>query len=448
MKPIYEALLNKDFNNQIQFHMPGHLRGRGFDGFDVSPAIDVTELPETDDLHSPSTCIKQSLEYAAGVFGAKKAYYLVNGSTAGVLSMVLGFVGNGEKIIADRFCHKSFVSALALSGAEPVWVCPSLIEGGTMWSSVKPSDIKRAVLNNPDAKAIYITAPNYFGIMGDVEKIAKIAHENNMYLLVDGAHGAHYGMNDKLPPTIISLGADAVCMSLHKTLPSLTQTAILLTNDKYERVENALRTVQTSSPSYIFTSSCEHAVHFYENFQKTRWDELFCMVERYFPEQIKVEENGVKFKDFTRLNCRTYGNSYEVKEILRKKYNIAVECSYGGGIVAILNAFHTENEIKALRDALGEIRLGEYNPMRIAPTEGKKIYTPREAFFAKKKSVPIDDAIGKISAEGIMVYPPGVYQVLPGEEITKDAVDMLNELYKKGADIPCFDKSNCLIFDE
>lgn len=447
MRPIFEALTDEKLNRQIQFHMPGHLRGRAFET-EFPLSIDVTELPETDDLHSPTSVIKKSQENAARVFGAKQAYYLVNGSTAGVLAMVLGFIGDGEKIIADRYCHKSFVSALALSGGEAVWVYPSVIGEGTMWGSVSAKDIEKAICENPDAKAVYITAPNYFGLMGDIEAIAEAVHRAGMYLLVDGAHGAHFGMSEYLPPSVISLGADAVCMSLHKTLPSLTQTAILLTKKRFERVESALRTVQTSSPSYIFTSSCEYAAEFYETCEKEKWDRLFKAVERYFPEQIGAYGEGVRFKDFTRLNCPVCGNSFEAAEILRKKYNIAVECSYGGGVVAILNVFHTEEEIKKLREALDELNMENEEPIRIAPIYAECVKKPREAFFAKKKSVPLTEAAGKIAAEGIMVYPPGVYQVLPGEVITKEAVTALTELKKRGAEIPSLDKSNCLIFDE
>ncbi|MGM9551344.1 MAG: aminotransferase class I/II-fold pyridoxal phosphate-dependent enzyme [Clostridia bacterium] len=448
MRPIYNALNDEKFKNQIPFHIPGHLRGRGLKDFGFSLNMDVTELYETDDLHAPEGVIKQSMDNAAKVFGSKKAYYLVNGSTCGVQAMVLGFVGEGEKIICDRYAHKSFVSALTLSGAEPVWVTPDIIDDGTMWSGIKVSNIEKAMTENPDAKAVYITAPNYFGIMGDIEEIAKKAHEKGMYLLVDGAHGAHYGLSEHLPPAIIKLGADAVCMSLHKTLPSLTQTAILLTNKKYERVEDALKIVQTSSPSYLFTASCEYAVEFYEKCGKEPWQRLFEVVERYFPEQIKNCEESVKFKDFTRLNIPVSGNSYRVAEILREDYNIGVECCYGGGIVAVLNTFHTEEEIKKLRHAIDSIHIPYSEKLRIAPFEGKKIYSPRQAFFAKKRWIPFLLAAGKVSASGIMVYPPGVYQVLPGEEISDTAVAVINELLKKGAQIPSLFQSNCLIFDE
>lgn len=445
MRPIFEMLTDKKLTSQIQFHMPGHLRGRGFENFELSPKIDVTELYETDDLHNPTGVIKRSLDNAAKAFGAKKAYYLVNGSTSGVLSMVLGFVGEGEKIIADRFCHKSFVSALALSGAECVWVYPAVLENGTMWGSVTKEDIEKAIGENPDAKAVYLTAPNYFGIMGDIEEISRVVHENNMYLLIDGAHGAHFGMHEKLPPSIVSLGADAVCMSLHKTLPSLTQTAILLTNDKYERVEKALKCVQSSSPSYILTASCEYATEFYQNPRKEEWDRLYELVEKYFPEQISMD--GVKYKDFTRLNCMVRGNPFKAAEILREKYNISVECSFGGGVVAILNSLHREDEIKKLREALDEIKTHGEN-VRLAPFNGEKVYSPREAFFAKTARVDLKHAAGEVSAEGIMVYPPGVYQILPGERITQEAVDTLLKLHEDGADIPSLDKSNCLIFDK
>lgn len=445
MRPVYEALTDEKFKNQLQFHMPGHLRGRGFEGFDINPSMDVTELYETDDLHNPEGVIKKSLDNAARVFGADKAYYLVNGSTSGVLGMVLGFVKEGEKIICDRFCHKSFVSALALSGAVPVWVKPELSHDGTMWTGFKAEDIEKAMDENPDAKALYITAPNYFGMMGDVEAIARMAHERGMKLLVDGAHGAHYGMSDKLPPSLISLGADAVCMSLHKTLPSLTQTAILLTRGEHKSLETALKMVQTSSPSYIFTASCEYGVEFYEKCPREKWEELYSLVEKYFPEQIK--EKGCKYKDFSRLNIRLKGNGYKVQEILREKYNIALECAYGGGVIAILTPFHTEEDIKRLKEAIVEADTEDGEDLRIIPFEAKMVKTPREAFFAEKKSVPLKEAVGKISKDGIMVYPPGVYQILPGEIITEEAAERIEELIKKGAEVPGVSESNCLIFE-
>lgn len=444
MRPIFDVLTDKKLTEQIQFHMPGHLKGRGF--YNIDPKLDVTELYETDDLHNPKGVIKSSEEYAARVLGAKYAYYLVNGSTSGVLSMVLGFLGEGDKVIADRYCHKSFVSALALSGAECVWVYPCILEQGAMWGSVTAEDIEKAVAENPDAKAVFLTAPNYFGLMGDIEKISRIVHRHNMYLLVDSAHGAHYGMNDLLPPGVISQGADAVCISLHKTLPSLTQSAILLTNGKYPRVEKALKTVQTSSPSYILISSCEYAVEFYEKCEKEKWDRLYRWVEKYFPEQIKTE--GIKYKDFTRLNCPAQGNPFKVSKILREKYNIAVECAYGGGVVAILNTFHTEEEIKKLKEALTCIGRAGGDSLSLVPLKGEKVYNPREAFFAKTREINIKEAVGKVSAEGIMVYPPGVYQILPGEKITKEALEMILSLLEKGAEIPSVNKSNCLIFDE
>ncbi len=445
MREIYNALTDEKLTKQIQFHMPGHLRGRGFANFELDFNCDVTELYETDDLHNPTDIIKRSQDYAAKVFGADEAYYLVNGSTCGVQAMVLGTVGPGEKIIADRFCHKSFVSALTLSGAECVWVYPEIIKGGTMWTAVTKENIEKAIIENPDAKAVYLTAPNYFGIMGDIKGISEVVHKHNMLLLVDGAHSAHFGMSDKLPPSIISQGADAVCVSLHKTLPSLTQTAMLLTKGHHEGIEKALRIVQTSSPSYILMSSCEYAVNFYEKCDKKIWDSLYEWVQKYFPEQLK--EEGF-YKDFSRLNIECDANGFEVADVLREKYNIAVECSYGGGIVAILNSFHTQEEIKKLKNAVANINLPEGEKIRLAPLKGEKVYSPREAFFAKKKKIDIKDAVGKISADGIMVYPPGVYQVLPGERITKEAVEVIVSLMEKGAEIPSLDKSNCLIFDE
>lgn len=451
MRYIYDALNDEAFKKRHIFHMPGHMGGRGLPDFLLRPELDVTELDETDDLHDASGVIKKSQEMAAEAFGAKHAYYMVNGSTGGVMAMTLGFLKDGDKVIADRFCHKSFISALALTGAEAVWVSPERIEGGILWGGLSPTDIKRAIDENRDAKAVFITAPNYFGMMGDIGETARLAHEAGMYLLVDGAHGAHFGMHPKLPPSIISLGADAVCLSLHKTLPALTQSAILLTNKRYEGVEAALKTVQSSSPSYLLMMSCENAALFFKNAEKAAFDELFENVSRYFPSQIEVRRKYVKYKDFTRVNARIPGNPFEAYDILRKEYNVAAECAFGGGIVAILTAFHKKSEIEYLKKCVDAVSANGEN-IPLTPLDAKKRASLREAFFAKKKRVSLREAAGKISAEGIMIYPPGIYQVLPGEEINKTHIEYFEALARKGAKIPQLDSEDnehyCLIFDE
>ena len=445
---IYNAINDEEFKKRTIFHMPGHLGGRGFNGFDITPSMDVTELFETDDLHDPEGVIKESQLMAAISFGAQHAYYMVNGSTGGVLSMVLGFLAPSEKVIADRYSHKSFISALMLSGAEAVWVEPESIDGGMMWGGIAPSDIKKAIEENPDAKAVYITAPNYFGMMSDVKEIARIAHEHGMYLLVDGAHGAHYGMYDKLPPSIISLGADAVCLSLHKTLPALTQSAILLTNKRYERLEAALKTVQSSSPSYLLMSSCEYASGFFKRAEKEPWDKLYAAVNKWFPEATERVGKNVKYKDFSRINAAVSGNPFEAAEKLRTKYNIAVECAYGGGVVAILNSFHKEEEIEKLCRAIDDIDPKEGEGISFLPLKAKRAASVREAFFAQKRRVELSDAAGKIAAQGIMIYPPGICQILPGEMIEKEHIEYFAHLLEKGAKIPGIEQSYCLIFDE
>ena len=445
---IYDAINDEKFKSRTIFHMPGHLGGRGFTGFDITPSMDVTELFETDDLHDPEGVIKESQLMAAKAFGAQHAYYMVNGSTGGVISMVLGFLAPSEKVIADRFCHKSFISALALSGAEAVWVEPESIMGGTMWGGIAPGDIEKAIEENPDAKAVYITAPNYFGMMSDVKAIARIAHEHNMYMLVDGAHGAHYGMSDKLPPNIISLGADAVCLSLHKTLPALTQSAILLTNKRYDRIEAALKTMQSSSPSYLLISSCEYAAKFYKSAEAEPWDRLYDAVEKWFPEAMERIGENVKYKDFSRINARVSGDPFEAAEKLREKYNIAVECAYGGGVVAILNSFHKEEEIEKLYRAIEEIDPKKGDGISFLPLKAKKEASVREAFFAPKRRVKLSEAAGKTAAREIMIYPPGICQILPGEKIEKEHIEYFEDLLKRGAKIPGIEQSYCLIFDE
>ncbi|MGN1097817.1 MAG: aminotransferase class I/II-fold pyridoxal phosphate-dependent enzyme, partial [Clostridia bacterium] len=374
---------------------------------------------------------------AAEFFGAEKTRFLVNGSSGGILSMVGAVCGEGDKIICDRFCHRSFISALVVSGAIPVWVYPETIENGEMWGGINPADIERAVRENPDAKAIYITSPNYFGLSSDVEEIARIAHEHKMPLLVDGAHGAHYGISPLLPPSAVSLGADMVVVSAHKTLPSVTQSAYLHINGSFSRLEAMLKMYQTSSPSYILMASLDYARAKMEEEGDKLWTDTAKAVLDIFPEQDKVIGGYAKYKDPCRIVLPMRGNPFKAAEKLRNDYGISVECSYGGGVVCIANTAHKREDMLKLGSAAEEINSSGKDEKKAAftPVKSKAVLSPRQAFFSETEKVPISSAVGRICARDVLVYPPGVAQLMPGERISEGAAGEIIRIAELGGEV-------------
>ena len=301
--PLYTALLELKARNQLSFHMPGHFDGRAMPGFDRLLEIDTTEVPESDNLFLPEGPIKEAQNLAAGFFGARETRFLVNGSSGGILAMVGTAVGGGGKLICDRCCHRSLISALILTGAEPVWLRPEPLDGGRLWGGVDPAGLERAIEENPDAKGVYLTSPNYFGLSGDLKRAAEIAHGHGLPLLADAAHGAHYGLSPLLPPSAVSCGADLAVVSAHKTLPSVTQSAYLHINGDFPLLDSMLKMYQTSSPSYILMASLDYARALMERDGERLWTDLAAAVAEIFPGQEKPLGRFVKYKDPCRLGC-------------------------------------------------------------------------------------------------------------------------------------------------
>ncbi len=432
--PLYSALLKLKDKNQLSFHMPGHLGGKGMEGFDFLKEIDTTELPESDNLFFAEGVIAEAEAAAARFFGAKKTRFLVSGSSGGIMAAVGAALSEGDKIICDRFCHRSFVSALIFSGANPVWLRPEAIDGGLLWGGISPADVETAAKSNPDAKAVYITSPNYFGLCSDVAEIAEIAHNHGMLLIVDSAHGAHFGLSPLLPPSAVTLGADIVVTSAHKTLPSLTQSAYLHINREPPRLEAMLKMHQTSSPSYILMASLDYARAKMESEGEGLWTALAENVLEIFPEQAEIAGSAAKYKDVSRIVLPLASNPFSAAETLRGK-GIAVECSYGGGLVCIANIAHTREDLLRLSAAVAEIDAEPYRPMRFAPFAAEAAMPPRKAFFSETEEIPIRKAAGRICAREVLVYPPGTPQLMPGEAISAEAAEAVAEITESGGEI-------------
>lgn len=424
--PIFDAIKKYKGKNPCRFHMPGHKGKSGLFGEYAKELIslDVTELDETDNLAAPCGAIAKAERRIAEVMSAKRSFILTGGSTLGNLSMIYGNLRKGDKILVDRNSHMSVFSALSLSGAKPVYIGGGLFDSCGALRCPAPDEVCAAADENPDAKAVFITSPNSFGICADLSRISKICKEKNMLLLVDEAHGSHFVFNKKLPKTAMECGADAAVQSFHKTLPALTQSAVLhIGNGSIsEKTERALRLFQSSSPSYLLTASADFARAYMESEGKEKLDELISFLGKNLP------QNALKTDDILRLCIKCDGRRSE--EILRRE-NIVPEMCGAGYAVFILTAADEIKDIKRL------LKVAETLP----PWDLEDKYfggcpvslTPQEAYFAPCKSAPFKDAAGKISKNAIFRYPPGVPVVAPGEIITKEALSYI-ETFKKIGD--------------
>lgn len=451
--PIIDSLRKIVDNNIISFHMPGHKKGAIYkmlgyqDILENLYKLDTTEIPGTDNLHSPEECIKESLKRASEVFKSDKTFYLVNGSTCGIEAAIMASVNPKEKIILNRDCHQSAINSCIIGDIDPIYVNPSINKNSNTLSGVSFDDVKRVIDSNLDAKAVFLTYPTYFGDVFDLKSICSYAHEKGMTVIIDEAHGAHLGLSEKLPETALSQGADIVIQSTHKTLPSFTQSSMIHIKGNrinINKLTNMLRITESSSPSYLLMASLDIAVDIYEKNGFDLMDKLLSNInefksELYKLKNIKVDES----KDYTKifLNTKKLGiTGHELENILRENYNIQVELSNYYGVLLIATIGNTKDEFLKLKDVLFEIDKiykKEYHLKSVSyPIKlPKKILSPREAFYMDKKNVKIENSIGKISGEYIIPYPPGVSLVSPGEEITKEVIEYIIECKSKGMNV-------------
>ncbi|MDM8128924.1 aminotransferase class I/II-fold pyridoxal phosphate-dependent enzyme [Paraclostridium benzoelyticum] len=451
--PIIDSLRKIVDDNIISFHMPGHKKGAIYkmlgyeDILENLYKLDTTEIPGTDNLHSPEECIKESLKRASEVFKSDKTFYLVNGSTCGIEAAIMASVNPKEKIILNRDCHQSAINSCIIGDIDPIYVNPSINKDSNTLSGVSFDDVKSVIDSNLDAKAVFLTYPTYFGDIFDLKSICSYAHEKGMTVIIDEAHGAHLGLSEKLPETALSQGADIVIQSTHKTLPSFTQSSMIHIKGNrinINKLTNMLRITESSSPSYLLMASLDIAVDIYEKNGFDLMDKLLSNIDEFKSELYKLKNIKVdESKDYTKifLNTKKLGiTGHELENILRENYNIQVELSNYYGVLLIATIGNTKGEFVKLKDVLFEIdkiykKESHLKNVSYPIKLPKKILSPREAFYMDKKNVKIENSIGKISGEYIIPYPPGVSLVSPGEEITKEVIDYIIECKSKGMNV-------------
>ncbi len=437
----------------LAMHMPGHKRNTElFPHFkEFTADYDLTEIHNMDNLHAPQGIIKTCQTKAEKLWNSSNSYFLVNGSTCGVLAGIRGCTNRGDKVLVARNCHKSVYNAIELCGLTPVYIVPKMLPEVPIYSSVSCKAIKKSISENNDIKLIILTSPTYEGIISNVREITEIAHSYNIPVLIDEAHGAHLDLSPYFTGGAVKAGADIVIQSLHKTMPSLTQTAILHLNSNLISPQNIQRQIsvfQTSSPSYLLMSSIDYCVTVVA--KKT---ELFIQWQNnleYFKEKIcslkrlnilnytQTTDNSIFAFDNSKIVISTVNtniNSLKLMDILRTKYNIELEMCGGDYCVAMTGMGNSKDDLSFFARALSEIdstlttntSTGIHTTISCLPPVACSI---SNALEKTSKAIPLENSLNKVSAEYVWVYPPGIPIITPGEIITKEIVSTIKTAEK------------------
>ncbi|CEG26671.1 aminotransferase class I/II-fold pyridoxal phosphate-dependent enzyme [Bacillus sp. B-jedd] len=448
--PLFSGLIAHAKKNPVQFHIPGHKKGTGIDPEfrrfigDNALSIDLINIGPLDDLHSPKGIIKQAQELAAEAFGADHTFFSVQGTSGAIMTMVMTVCGPGDKIIVPRNVHKSVMSAIVFSGAIPVFIHPEIDEELGISHGITTEAVAKALDQHPDAKGVLVINPTYFGISADLRKIVEIAHSYNVPVLVDEAHGVHIHFHDELPLSAMQAGADMAATSVHKLGGSMTQSSVLNVREGLVspgRVQSILSMLTTTSTSYLLLASLDVArkrlategkelisktIELAQSIRKkiNDIDRLYCVGKEILRSKAAFDYDPTKLI----ISVKDLGISgYEVEKWLRERHNIEVELSDLYNILCIITPGDTQAEADILVNALAELaeeyihQDGKPEPLQVfLPDIPLLALTPRDAFYSETEVVPFEESEGRITAEFIMVYPPGIPIFIPGEIITKE----------------------------
>lgn len=458
--PIYEALEYFRKKRVVPFDVPGHKRGRGNPELvellgEKCVGLDVNSMKPLDNLGHPVSVIREAEELTAEAFGAAHAFLMVNGTTSAVQSMILAVCKAGDKIILPRNIHKSVINALVLCGGVPVYVEAKVNPKIGIALGVEVEEIRRVMDENPDAVAVFINNPTYYGVCSNLPKIVEMAHERGMKVLVDEAHGTHLYFGEELPVSGIAAGADLAAVSMHKSGGSLTQSSILLCGENYdaEYMRQIINLTQTTSASYLLLSSLDIsrrnlALRGRESFAKVSRmaeyarNEINAIGGYYAYGRDMIDGDSVYDFDVTKLSVYTQGiglTGIEVYDLLRDEYDIQIEFGDIGNILAYISIGDRMQEIERLVGALEDIK-------RVYGKEDKDLYcgdfiqpevvlTPQKAFYSEKEQVPVEDCAGRICGELVMCYPPGIPILTPGERITDEIIEYIQYAKEKGCSL-------------
>lgn len=442
--PIVSAMKKYSSDEVIPFHTPGHKQGRGAHKFLRELLTveglrqEVSLMEELDDLHAPQTCIKEAQELAAKLWHADETIFFVSGTTSAVQAMIFGTLKPGDLIFIPRNAHRSVISGLILSGAVPIFLPVEFDEEFNLPLNVSVETIKRAIKKFPQARAVLLVSPNYYGVAANLEKISELVHAAGMILLIDEAHGAHLTFCDELPTSAMEAGADLAAQSTHKILGSLTQTSMLMMRKKFsEQVKRASSLLQTTSPNQLLLASLDIARLQMEQCGREKISAAVELSKKLRADIKKI--HGLKTFDAVKnfsldvtkvtVNVQNLGlTGREAEEILRRELKIQCELSDAANLLFLITYADDESTISKLVAALknlprrpskkflSSLLLGEISLAELSP---------RETFYLPVEVVELKKSIGRICAEEVTFYPLGIPLLMPGEKISEQAVEVI-----------------------
>ena len=465
--PLLAVMKNYVTEGVIPFHTPGHKQGKGMhpllgDLIGIPAlALDLALMEEMDDFMEPYGCIKEAQELAAELYGADQSFFLINGTTGGIYAMIMAAAGPGETVIVPRNAHRSIIGGIILSGAKPVFMLPEVDRELGLAMGVTVEAVEAAIAAHPEAKAVILINPTYYGVASDLAKIIEVIHKHDMAALVDEAHGPHLKFNARLPQQALDAGADVCVQSTHKLIGALTQSSILHWRagrvDLF-RLKNMLQLVQSTSPNYLMLASLDVARMqmatqgeelIGRSLELSDWlrREINTIPGLYSFGEEKVGLPGVFAFDPTKVTVSLRGiglSGAEAERILRHEYKIQAELSDADNILFLITLGDGEDEVKALAAALRGLAAGrtvaEYLPDSLPeaaelpelPELPEAVLSPREAVFAAARTVSFEESEGLVCAEIINFYPPGIPVLCPGERISRKAIDYCRALCLAG----------------
>lgn len=458
--PIYEALEKFRKKRVVPFDVPGHKRGRGNPELvellgEKCVGLDVNSMKPLDNLCHPVSVIREAEELAADAFMAEHAFLMIGGTTSAVQSMILSVCKSGDKIILPRNVHKSVINALVICGAVPVYVEPEVNDRIGIALAMETVPLERAIKENPDAVAVLVNNPTYYGICSDLKSIVRLAHEHGIQVLADEAHGTHLYFGEDLPVSAMAAGADYAAVSMHKSGGSLTQSSLLLTNNgvNADYVRQIINLTQTTSASYLLLSSLDIsrrnlALRGRESFARVVQMAEYARAEinaiggYYAYSKELVNGNSVFDYDVTKLSVHTQGiglTGIEVYDLLRDEYDIQIEFGDIGNILAYISIGDRIRDIERLVGALSDIkRLYERDGSGLVTGEyvqPQVVMSPQKAFYSNKISLPIEETEGAVCGEFVMCYPPGIPILAPGERISREIIEYILYAGQKGCSL-------------
>lgn len=459
MDRLYDKLISYSNKDYYPMHMPGHKRNADIMSMVNPYMLDITEIEDFDNLHQSEGILEELSARISSLYGSGRAFPLVNGSTTGILAAISAAAGRADKVLVARNAHKSVYNAIMLLGLDPVYYYPQLNDDPSIFCGILCAEIEELLIKNPDIKAVIITSPTYEGIVSDIRAISELTHRYNALLIVDEAHGAHLGFMAELPASAVSLGADLIIQSLHKTLPAFTQTAVLHSNraELNTKISRYLACYESSSPSYLLMAGIDRCISLLEDKSEELFKAYYKRLTGFYESAAGLKKirlldksfigrKGVYDLDPSKLTIcvrNTDINGKQLQDILRNTYHIETEMAAMDYLLAMTSICDTDEGFRRLFEALVETdsscgmleadNITELLPGTIIKPE--RFLLPCEAAECKTEYVNIDEAIGRIAAAPISIFPPGCPLIIPGEKLDKDLTDYIKQAKQTGLSI-------------